>query len=452
MFRNQSLHVTFARKCQRFVATLIGRWVPSGAASKAALKLGGGTAIAQALVVLSAPILTRLYSPAEMGQYGVWLSFVGFATVGVTLRYDMAIVPAQTDEEADRLLIIAAAVSVPMTLIASLLMFGMIASNSVSFGSLPRTAVWGAFAVVLSFGLFTAVRYWAIRRHEFGGVARATVAQGVGRAAVPVAAGLLGLGWWGLVLGELAGRFLGIGRLLQIAFHPMRDIVRRSPRAAFWKTAEINWRYPVIVAPSALLDALGGALALPLVAGAFGAPAAGQLLIVQRLAGLPAALIGASVADVFHARVSVLFRDDPGQVRSTLLRTVVRLTLIATAIYVPVAVVGIWGFASIFGEQWREAGYLVALFTPLSIAALAVSPVTRLYSVVHRPELKLIFDVGQIGVPVVSFAVLHQRGVGYWQCMAIYVGLSTAAFVLHLALTLWVAGLPPRTRGDRDAH
>ncbi|MEO8620070.1 MAG: oligosaccharide flippase family protein [bacterium] len=441
--------MTLVSRYRSNITDLIDQWVPQGAASRAALRLGGGTALAQALVVLSAPLLTRLYSPTEMGQFGVLLSFVGFATVGVSLRYDMAIVPARTDAEADQLLIIASAVSVPTTIIASLLMLVLIEKRLLSFGSLPATAVLGAFAIMLSTSVFAAVRFWAIRRHEFGVVARAAVAQGVGRAGLPVISGLLGAGWWGLMLGELAGRVFGIGRLLQLAASPVKDIVRRSTRDAFQRTAEFNWRYPVIVAPSALLDALGGALALPLVAGAFGAPAAGQLLIVQRLAGVPASLIGASVADVFHARVSTLFRDDPTQVRRTVLRTVARLVLIAAAIYIPVGIVGIWGFAKIFGEEWREAGYLVALFTPLSIATLAVSPVTRLYAVVNRPELKLLFDVGLIIVPIMSFVVLHRQGLSYWRCMIVYVTLGTIAFALHLALTLWAAGLTPREREMR---
>lgn len=127
-------------------------------------------------------------------------------------------------------------------------------------------------------------------------------------------------------------------------------------------------------------------------------------------------------------------------------RTVSRLAMIATAIYVPLGVASVWGFSLVFGPAWREAGYLVALFTPLSITSLAVSPVTRLYSVVNRPEFKLLFDLGLIAVPFASFRLMHDRGASYWTCMSAYVAMGTAAYVLHLALTLWAAGLTPKSR------
>ena len=423
-------------------------WLPRGPAQQAALRLGGGTAIAQGLVVLTTPLITRLYTPSEMGQFGLMLSFVAFASVALSLRYDMAIVPAATDEEADRLLIVATAVIVPMVLMAAVLMRLLVYLDLLSFGDLPLAAVAMVAVLLLATGLFGAVRYWAIRQHEFGAIARASVAQGVGRAVFPVGAGVLGAGWSGLILGELAGRMFGVAPLMQIAASRVRTSWKQSTWSSLWSSAVLNWRYPAIVTPSSLLDALGGALPLPMVADAFGAAAAGQLFMVQRLAAVSASLVGASVADVFHAKVSLLFRDNPSAVRPAVWRTVSQLAAVACAIYLPLGLVSIWGFSLIFGNAWIEAGYLVALFTPLSIASLAVSPVTRLYLVVNRPELKLIFDVGFIAVPFISFVLLRGLGVGFWGCMTAYAALATAAYFLQLALTLWAAGLTPRDRGD----
>lgn len=425
----------------------LGDFVSRDMARHAAVRLGGGTAIAHALVVATAPIITRLYTPAELGQYGLTLSFVGFASVGLSLRYDMAIVPAESDDEAARLLVLATVVTVPMVLIASGLLLVLISRNVLSFGTLSASAAIIVSMLLLVTGAFGAVRYWAIRNQDFTTIARASVVQGAGRALLPVAAGLLGAGWLGLILGELVGRALGIGELMRVAFARMQRSIQSSTSTSLWQCAAKYWRYPLIVAPSSLLDALGGALPLPIVASVFGAAAAGQLLVVQRVSGVSASLIGASVADVFHASISTLVRDDPRNVRHAVWRTVWKLALVACAIYVPLGLMSIWGFTLVFGSAWAQAGRLVALFTPLSIVSLAISPVTRIFAVVNRPELKLTFDIGLIAVPVMAFIVLHDRGAGYWSCMIAYVALGTLAYLFYLGLTLWVAGLPPKGSG-----
>ena len=70
------------------------------------IKLAGGSAMGQALVVLSTPLITRLYGQVDMGIFGIFMSFISFASVGVALRYDLAIVASRDKLEADVLLIL----------------------------------------------------------------------------------------------------------------------------------------------------------------------------------------------------------------------------------------------------------------------------------------------------------------------------------------------------------
>ena len=50
-----------------------------------------GTLIAQAIGYLLAPILTRLYTPSEIGELGFYLRLTGFLSAIATLRYELAI-------------------------------------------------------------------------------------------------------------------------------------------------------------------------------------------------------------------------------------------------------------------------------------------------------------------------------------------------------------------------
>lgn len=428
----------------------ISRRVPGGRHTGAALQLGGGTAIAQGIVVLSAPILTRLYSPADMGRFGVLLAFVGFAAVVVNLRYDMAIVSAPSDADAARLLAVSGIVVVPVALAATGLLLAFIRWRVLSFGGLPTWSAVPTLVLLIAAGILTTIRSWAVRRGAFTTIGRSSLEQGIGRAIVPIAAGLLGIGWSGLVLGEIAGRIFGVRRLMRLAFDGMRKRVATISRAALVQTARNSWRYPLVAAPSTMLDALGGALVLPLLAMSFGPDAAGELLIAQRVAAVPATLIGASIADVFHARVTTVFNESPDAVRGLVLKTARGLLLVGCVIYIPLGIASFWLFDDIFGSRWQHAGVLIALFTPLNILTLVVSPVTRLYFVTNRQELKFLFDALIIAAPLVSFAAMVKLGATYWTCMVTFMLLSGAAYLVQLGVTLWMSRLPARMSALAD--
>lgn len=67
------------------------------------IKLVTGTSFAQLLTVLSAPILTRLYSPADFGILAVFISTTDILGVIACLRYEMAIVLPEEDDKAANL-------------------------------------------------------------------------------------------------------------------------------------------------------------------------------------------------------------------------------------------------------------------------------------------------------------------------------------------------------------
>ena len=54
-----------------------------------------GTMIAQAVPVLVSPVLTRLYSPAELGNLALFVSIINVAGTVIAGRYEMAILFAQ---------------------------------------------------------------------------------------------------------------------------------------------------------------------------------------------------------------------------------------------------------------------------------------------------------------------------------------------------------------------
>ena len=68
------------------------------------LKLTTGTSIAQAITVLSAPLLTRLYAPEAFGILALFISITGILGVIACMRYELSIMRPESDQEAANLM------------------------------------------------------------------------------------------------------------------------------------------------------------------------------------------------------------------------------------------------------------------------------------------------------------------------------------------------------------
>src|SRR4051812_12245255 len=58
-----------------------------------------GTVIAQALPVLASPLITRLCTPADLGEFSVWLGVIAITAMGATLRLEAAMILDHDSDE-----------------------------------------------------------------------------------------------------------------------------------------------------------------------------------------------------------------------------------------------------------------------------------------------------------------------------------------------------------------
>lgn len=355
--------------------------------------ISGGTAIAQALPILVTPVVTRQFTPDAFGVFGLYLAFITFATTAVTLGYSLAIVNGETDEEAVQITGVAAFATPVMTLLACGLLAGLIRNNSLGYGEMPYWAVLPMLLSLMITGVFFALRYLALRHNQLKDIAKATVAQSVGRGVVQVCAGFLTSGPAGLIASELMGRSVGVRRLWcanQHLFKRYREAIRPS---SMWTAAKRHKRFPLLVLPSSLIDALGGSLPLPLLASGFGASQAGLYAIAYRITVAPVAILGQSVADVFYTRIARIAREEPHKAMSFTIRTAAGLFITGL---IPSLVVLVWGgplFGLVLGDTWRESGTLAATLVPWILGQLTVSPISRLVFVFGGQGYKLAYDI-----------------------------------------------------------
>ena len=381
--------------------------------------LGGGAAVAQLVTVAAAPVITRLYDPSELGQFGLVVAFLNVSAVTLSLRLEMAIVSSPSREEAARVALLAMLILPLTTIAATAVLLVLIVAPIGPYASLP--VAWTLLLPIplAAVGLVSVLRYRVVRRQDYVPLSQIAVIQSAARGAGQVGLGFLQFGALGLFLGDLLGRVAGTTRLL---IRELPDIRASAGRPAWHGARSLlvrYWKFPAYSLPSSFIDTLAGVLPLPLIGQFYGLEAAGYYSLVQTVFALPLTLVARSVADVFHGHVATLARDAPGRVGSLFLRTAGALAAIGVPIGVAVFVLAPALFPFVFGEQWQTAGYVAAVLAPRMVVQMIVSPLSRIVFVYQGQEAKLIFDVVVLSLTIAGLTAANLLGLPFLAAMAV---------------------------------
>jgi lipopolysaccharide exporter len=410
--------------------------------------LSGGASLGHCFTLAAAPILTRLYSPYDLGQFGLFNIFLSLTAIATALQYDAAIVSAPGQEQAAHLTKLSMLFTVPVGITGGLLLHLMIHLSFLGFGTLPVYApVLMALTIVFS-GLFSILRYWSIRDERFGVVSQAMILQNGGRAISQVALGMFQSHGLGLLVGEVFGRSLGMGRMMRNTWPAVSKYALSLHDAA--KALRENRRFPLYSMPSALMNQLGTALPLPLLASLYGADSAGYYSLVWRVLALPVVLLSYGTADAFHSRAALYAREDMGSVLQLFHKTSSALLLIGM---VPALALSIYGqplFGFVFGSRWRISGTIAVIVAPWFLASFVVSPLSRLVFVLQGQRFKLIYDVLILGGNLGLFFLSRQLGWPMIRMITAMSGLNTASNVVYYLVLLRIATTATRNwRNDK---
>jgi lipopolysaccharide exporter len=416
-------------------AVQLRQWLGPGIA-RGIGTLAAGTVGGNLMLLLASPLVSRLYEPADLGRLAAFLAFANVAVVVASLCYEYSVVTPKDPADAAKLAIGAVAVSVPLGLLASLVLLVFIKQNLLGYGELVPAVAWLVAPYIWVSVAGVAARYWLVRERAFGPISRALVVQNGGRALGQVGLGSIGLGWGGLVLGDLVGRLAGTLRMaaagrrtLPAGILPMRW---REVRRTLARYRE----FPIYSLPSTLLDALALNLTLPMLVFFYGTAAAGQFSLVQFVLAIPVALLGSSLGDVFHGRIAADAHDAPERIRPFFLRMAATLFVLGS---VPIGLFAVFGpriFSTIYGSNWELAGAMTTALAPWAVAQLVVGPLSRVVYVLGGQRLKLAYDVVSLAAVVGVLGGAGRAGLPVLTAVGLLSIAQALAYVLYFVLLL----------------
>lgn len=371
---------------------MINRLRPRGEFARNVVTLMTGTTMAQAIPVSISPILTRLYGPEDFGVLALFISITAIFGVVANARYELAIMLPDSDEEAFNIAVLGLLVALVLSLVLLLLAVLLNEQICVWLGN-KAIGPWLYFVPITVFflGLFNALNYYNNRLKNYKDIAQANILKSVVLASVQLIAGLFKVGAGGLVVGQVVSSVFANAKLLR---NTLAQVDWRK-RISWRSLKALGYRYrdfPKFSLPAGLANVLAQNLTNILISLFYSVSTLGFYSLVQRVLGMPSALVGAAISQVFFRQAMAEKRETGAAVR-TFNSTLKYLVLISLPMFIVIFFVIEDVFALVFGEQWRVAGYYAKILIPFFAVRFIVSAVTTINSVFEKQKISLAWQV-----------------------------------------------------------
>lgn len=370
------------------------------------LKLVSGTTAAQALSILAAPLMTRLYAPDAYGTLALFTSITSVLGVLACVRYELSIMLPRSDEEATNLL----AVSLAFATLVSALTIPLIwwgRDPLLRWLNAAELApyLWLVPPAVFVGGAFMALNYWNSRTRQFGRLSAARVTSGVATTSAMLGAGYAGHATAGSMIGASVG-----GQAIATAVlgaQVWRDDGQMFRRTVHWRQmlsgVKRYRKFPLFSAGAGLLNTASWQLPAFLLFRFFSSTVVGYYALGFRILQMPMTLIASAIAQVFFQRASEAHVQ--GKLASLVEDTLRRLVMIGLFPTLMLTLVGRDLFAIVFGLKWAEAGVYTQILSLWALVWFISSPMSVLFSVLEKQEVGVMWNLVNFAARLLSLGI-----------------------------------------------
>ena len=328
-------------------------------------KLVAGTAAAQAISFLAAPVITRLYTPSDIGAFTFLISVAGCIVIVSTLRYEMAIVLSKDRKDSINLASLSLTIALGFAVLIACVLFFSDLFNVFGF---TKSLVYRRWIYLLPFLVFmmaagNVFQLWFNDKREYKTLAYSKIISSGVNNSITLIIGFAGFGALGLWLGNFAG-FLAIILFFIIIFRVRYREELSHIKISLQKSLARTYKYlPMANTPQVIVELVQLYGIIFLIQAFFSSEVLGWYSLSQRLLQAPMNLIGASICQVYFKEASEKYALD-GSIMGLLKKTIRMSALVALPVLIVMLTIGPWLISFIFGLSWRESGVISRILAP----------------------------------------------------------------------------------------
>lgn len=369
------------------------------------LTLMTGTTIAQAIPIITTPVLAHIFTPEDFGIFALYMSLVSMLSIISTGRYELAVMLPEKEQDAVNVVALAVAIAFAISLAALglILIFNLQIVALLGNQDIAGWLYYIPLSIVLT-GMYQTINYWLNRKNQYTTLATATIYQSIVTAVANLALGFSGMGVGSLVAGNLLGQVSALVVVMrQVWLHDKDKIIHVCPMKICYNAKKYK-DFPMINSLHAFIDIFQSSSVVFLLSFFFGNVVVGFHSFAIRILRAPFGFIGGSVGQVFYQQASATYNQG-GDLNRLVRKTIVKLSWIAMPIFLVIIVFAPEIFSMFFGQQWREAGRYAQILSPWIFLNFIVSPLSYLPIILHKQ--RSVFYISLLGNSLILLAILY---------------------------------------------
>lgn len=373
--------------------------------------------IAQVILIITTSIITRLYSPAEFGEFTIFSNIAMILIPIINARYDLLIVNAKNDRSANIL-------SQISFLISLLILLILIPILAISAWLYPNFILDFIFIIIMLFlvSLTNIFTNYLNKERKYKVLSLINVFRAGSMALLQIIFGLLSLGSLGLIIGFSLSYITGI-TLGYKTFKKHFNIVRNKEetKALFLE----NKNQLVYSTPSILLNSLSFSVVVFFIGILYTNTEVGIYGMAIRVLGIPVTIISLGLSKIFMQQANDYYIER-GNFRNLLLKFSSTLVIVSIILYVPLYLFSEELVNILLGHSWVDAITVIKIVIPLFVIRLIVSTVSLSVIVLQKQQLELILQALFLIGTTVTFVISKMLNLTFLN----FVSINTAVLIV----------------------
>jgi O-antigen/teichoic acid export membrane protein len=408
---------------------LIKKLKPKSEFSRNVLTLMIGTTIAQAIPIAISPILTRIYTPKDFGVFALFIAITAIFGSIANGRYELAIMLPKKDEDAINIF----ALGFIITSFISILLLVLVVLFNDYFTKLlnnEEISIWLYFVPLAVFltGLWNILNYFNNRKKQYKDLAKVTIIKSIVTAIVQLSIGFVKQGATGLVSGQLLSQFFANTKLLRNIIKD-KILLTKISKVRVIALAKRYKDFPKYSMWAILANTLSQNLTNILISSFYSVATLGFYSLIQRVLGMPSALIGSSIGQVFFQQATKE-KQETGKAIKTFNSTVKKLIIISLPSFTILFFIVEDLFAFVFGEEWKIAGTYAEIVIPLFLIRFVSSTVSGLMTVFEKQKNELLINFFLITTSLISILAFSEF-INFLYFFTIFMSINYLVFLYY---------------------
>lgn len=400
------------------------------------LVLASGSMFSQVLILVTLPVVTRLYSPVDFGIFAVYASIISIILMLTSLAYENAVPLPNEDRTASSIVHLSLLICLIVSVISGSLFYGLHAEIAVWLHEPDMQEYsWIFTASLFGAGCYQVLNYWSIRKEYFKQLSRTKYVSSICQVVSQLGLGVLSGGPFGLLIGDLLGKVSGGWSQWRL----WRKDVNREKMHSNWKEMKENAyryrRFPLLSSGSNLLNSLSLYLPNILLAILYGPYIAGLFTLAQRILGAPTALVSFSVGQVYLSEFAICANNSPDKIFPLFMATLRKAVVGGLVIIGGVVVFGPILIHNFFSQEWGAAAQFLVILSVMYFSLFVANCVGATIDVMERQDLHLYRELVRIVLIVGALYLAKMTHQSAEMAIVILSIAATIGYILHLGLS-----------------